>query len=418
MQKRILVISHNVFCKTSSMGKTLCAYFAETAPQNLAQFYIHSEVPTEHICENYYRVTDKDIIRSVFTRKSGKVLTAADIEEGRTSSRTDTGFIGDIYQKSRKRTPFIYFCRNLLWGLGAWNTKKLKDWVDEFNPDAVFLASGDYAFIYKIALKIAKYKKIPLYVSCMDDYYLYNKNEQSFGGKAVHKAFMKTVKRAIEYSSGIFAICDKMTKDYKELFGKPTYTLHTASSISSPFEKTNSNKISYIGNLGYKRDEQLIKLGRALLPLGFKIDIYSSEKREEILKILTEENGINFKGEINAWQVKEVMEKSGFLIHTESFDEGIRSSVKYSVSTKIADSLSSGRCIIAFGPEEIASIEYLKENDAAFVIGEGDDLEKKLRELFENENRREEITENAKALAKKNHMLETTHKLIEEVICL
>ena len=72
---RILVVSHNVFSETENMGKTLVSYFKDFGQENLAQFYIHSEIPTSDICNNYYRVTDKEMINSVFgfkTRKSSK----------------------------------------------------------------------------------------------------------------------------------------------------------------------------------------------------------------------------------------------------------------------------------------------------------------------------------------------------------
>ena len=161
--KKVLVISHNVFCKTSSMGKTLLSYFEKWGTENVAQFYIHSEVPTDDTCcVNYYRVTDKEMVKSIFTRRSGSRFEKSDIQTDRVSSRTDEGLSAAIYQKARKRTPFIYFARNLIWRFGRWNTKKLRKWIDEFNPDAVFFASGDYAFMYVVARKIAKMKNIPL----------------------------------------------------------------------------------------------------------------------------------------------------------------------------------------------------------------------------------------------------------------
>ena len=77
--KKVLIMSHNVLSPTSSMGKTLISYFHDCETSDLAQFYIHSEVPTDTLCQNYYRVTDKDMIKSIFTRKSGTVLGAQDI---------------------------------------------------------------------------------------------------------------------------------------------------------------------------------------------------------------------------------------------------------------------------------------------------------------------------------------------------
>ncbi len=414
-----LILSHNVFSKTSSMGKTLSAYFKGFENEKISQFYIHSEIPTDDsVCKDYYRVTDKEIIKSIFSRKSGKVFNEKDIVKSASESRTDIGLTAAIYQKSRSRTPLIYLARNFLWRIGKWNTKKLNEWIDTVNPDAIFLASGDYSFIYRIALKIAKKRNIPLFLSCMDDYYFYNKNENSLLGRFQHKLFMRQVKMTIGYSSAIFSICDKMTVDYGKFFNKLCYTLHTGSTITEPLNFDKTNKISYVGNMGYKRNEQLIALGKALREIDkdMCIDVYSAESRTEILKHMTHENGINFCGAIDAETVKKVIGESMLVIHTESFDSVTRKIVRYSVSTKIADSLASGTCLLAYGPEEIASISYLKNNDAAFVITENDDLVLKLREIITNEALRQKITENALKLAKSNHNININSKKLLDII--
>ena len=56
------------------------------------------------------------------------------------------------------------------------------------------------------------------------------------------------------------------------------------------------------------------------------------------------------------------MANSMAVIHTESFEQEMMELVRFSVSTKIAESLMYGPCLIAYGPEGIASIDYLKEN--------------------------------------------------------
>lgn len=421
--KRILVISHNVFCETSNMGKTLLSYFQKWDREALAQFYIHSEVPTNGVCTNYYQVTDRDVLKSIFTRRSGVVYKEQDIQYDREHSRTDTGLVSSIYQKGRKRTPLVYFLRNLLWQLGTWHTPKLRAWLESFKPEAIFFASGDYAFMYKIARKIAEIQKIPLYVCCMDDFYLYNKNADRFGGKMTHRSFMKQVRKTLSGAAGIFTICEKMKDDYFKIFGVPCYTLHTASSFEGPlFCEKKENVISYIGNLGYDRDKQLIVLGKTLKSLNINniphaIDVYSQEKRPEILEQMTLENGIRYHGPINSERVKEVMAKSRFLIHTESFADNMRHSVMYSVSTKIADSLASGTCIIAYGPKEVASMAYLAENNAAFCITDDDDIVECFKEMFFDLEKQDAVSKRALALAKRNHSREKADSVIQEIIC-
>lgn len=413
---KVLVISHNVFSKTDGMGKTLSSYFAGFSSDELAQFYIHSQVPTTDVCLNYYRITDKEAIKSIFGSRVGRSFGKKDIDYNRVDSRTDNGFTGTIYQKARKRTPIIYFVRNIWWKLARWNTKKFKLWIDSFQPECVFLASGDYAFIYDIALQIAKSRNIPLYVSCMDDYYLYNKNAKSCLGRLQHHLFMKSVNRTMKYATKLFCICEKMSEDYSELFQKTCITIHTPAVFSEQLSVKKKCQISYLGNLGYNRDKQLIDIGKALKTLGLKInhiDVYSSESRPEILSGLTEENGLVFHGAIGADEVLRVMGESLAVIHTESFEKRIRCSVRYSVSTKIADSLMSGTCIFAYGPEEIASIDYLKKNEAAVCCSDKEKLKEELIKLIEDSTYRSIVERNAVHLAHANHS-NTTKNLIRQ----
>ena len=419
---RILVISHNIFSDTESMGKTLSGYFTGWDKEKIAQFYIHSEVPTsDKVCKNYFRITDIEALKSVFSRKCGKAFSENDIETERLSPRTDSGKIADVYQRGRKRTPLIYLARNTIWRFSAWNNKALKKWIDHFNPDAVFFASGDYSFLYRIALKIAKKRNIPLVISCMDDYYINNKNKDKFLGNFTHNLFLRQVKKTMEYSGVALCICDKMSRDYEKIFGIKCRTLHTPSGIGEPLSEEKKNEISYIGNLGYSRHLQLVEIGKALKELNLpqgpdKICVYSSEPREEILSHLTEENGIAFRGQIPYDEVKRVIGSSIAVIHTESFEKRIADSVRYSVSTKIADSLASGTCLFAFGPSNVASFEYLKENNAAVVVTDKNDLKESLEKLITDKEYRESIEENAVMLAQKNHSLKKNTELVKNTI--
>ena len=417
---KVLVVSHNVFSETESMGRTLANYFNCWNKNDIAQFYIHSEVPTTDVCVNYYNVTDKDVIKSILTRKSGRILGEKDIEIGRNGTRTDTGVTAKIYQKARKRTPLIYIARNLIWRLGAWKNRQLKKWLNDFNPDVIFFASGDYAFTYRIALWMAKRKKVPLVISCMDDYYFNNKNKDVFLGKLNYSLFMKSVRKAVKYSSLIFTICDKMTNDYSALFNKNCITVHTSASFDQPLAGEKGKNISYLGNLGYQRHKQLVEIGKALKELNHPdlpkcVDVYSSENREHVLSWLTEDNGIKFHGVVPYEQVKKIMAESLAVIHTENFDQGIRRSVRYSVSTKIADSLTSGTCLFVYGPDDIASIEYVKDNQAGIVATDKEQLKEKLMQLADQDVVANCLL-NADKLSKRNHLLSVGSSIIKTEI--
>ena len=406
---RVLIISHTVISRMGNMGKTLLSYFEKFQPDEVAQFYIHSEVPTDDsVCRNYYRFTDRDALKSLVPlRTYGRAFRREEIQTDRIQSRTDSGFTGALYQFGRKRTAGIFAARNTLWKLARWDTKAFWSWVDDFAPDVIFFASGDYSFAYDIALKTADHTGKPLVVLCVDDFYLHNRNAHTALGRLTHRMFMKTVRKTMDRAKELYVISESMKLEYEKMFGKRCRVLHTPA-VKKEVPSGAPTQLSYIGNLGLKRYQQLIRMGRALQALGDgdhprMIDVYSAEQSPEILKDLTQENGIRFHGLIAPAEVPEVMGRSMVVIHTESFDADTVPIVRFSVSTKIAESLMYGPCLIAFGPEGVASMDYLKENDAAFVIHDPEQLRDGLGRILTDEALRQRIVEKARALAAKNH---------------
>jgi glycosyltransferase involved in cell wall biosynthesis len=423
---RVLVISHNVFSTTGNMGKTLSAFFAGWDSDKLAQIYFHSEVPNSAICKNYYRITDFDLLKSIFKRQVvGDILTKSDIFENCANTRIDRGIKSNIYQYGRKRKPYMYCGRNLLWRFGKWHTPQLEEWIDQFDPQVIFFAAGDYMFSFKIALFFAESRNIPLVVYFCDDYFLIKRNSISplywINRYSFNRKFAETVGKSVAY----FTISDQMNEAYFSAFNKKGHVMMTASNmLNIPNDKVSSSiKISYIGNLGFNRWNPLVQIGRVLKNIVYEeqslhINVYSSEKREEVLKHLTAENGIQFRGFLNSSQVIEKMHESTLLLHVEELDNEInKEKVKYSISTKIADSLASGTCLFAYGPAGVASIDYLKQNNAACVVTDKNKLEETLRELINNADLRQSYIKKALQLANERHNPEKNIRRFEEIIC-
>ena len=75
---KVLIVSHNVLGLDGNMGKTLHAYFQDWKTEDLCQLYFHSEVPTTHLCEEYFRITDFDLVNALRLHRPGTPLAAAD----------------------------------------------------------------------------------------------------------------------------------------------------------------------------------------------------------------------------------------------------------------------------------------------------------------------------------------------------
>lgn len=423
---KVLIISQPVLSKTNNMGKTLMGYFRDFSPDDISQLYLHEGVPENtDVCEKYYCFSDSDAMKSILNHKiQGKSFT----KESEVFKKKDAEEVAEkdeIYKLGAAHKAWMLFVRDTIWKLSSWKNRELLKWLDRTGADVIFFAPGDGAFIYRIADEIARYLNKPLIMVCMDDFFINNRNKKEILGGIRQKNFMRVVNKTAKDCDMIFTICDEMNKAYTNLFHKQCVTLHTSADNKSMVLKSDASRVSYIGNLSCGRYKTLLELGRAISEINDDtltkvIDVYSGSKEAEYISPLKNAPGINFRGAIPAEQVPEVMSESVMVIHTESFDPAMKELVRFSVSTKIAESLMYGPCLLAYGPEGIASIDYLKENNAAYVISRPEDLEKGLEKILTNKELREQIVRNARALALKNHNADVNprkvRKWLQEVV--
>ena len=419
---RVLVVSHNVFSASGNMGKTMMRMLAGISPENLAQVYFHQEIPTRTCCLRYFRITDSDVLRSVFTRRAHyRAFSSCDIDEAASQSRTDTGNLAKVYQFSRRRTPMIYFLRDTMWRLGKWKTRALEDWARAFSPDVIFFAAGDYAFSYRVALYLSGLLHVPVTMWCADDFYIAPQQSKSPLRRLHSRRLRRLAQRITERSKSVVTISDAMQRDYARLFGFPVQTVRISSGVNAAaLPREERAGISYVGNLGIDRITPLVGLGRALkaaqLP-GFEtIRVYSSERSPATLAQISEENGLTFCGRLTEQEVERVLGASKFLLLVESFDRSAVRRTKYSLSTKVAESLRSGACIIAYGPDEIASIEYLAQHRAACVLKSAQELPGAIRRLCAAPDEYAAYTRCAQSLAERFHSAETNEKRMETIL--
>lgn len=418
---RVLVISHNVFSQNSGMGKTLANMLSCIPPDEIAQLYFHAEVPTMPVCQSYCRIMDSDVLKSIATRRiSCRFFDKSDVRPGKKKSRIDRGFLAQIYQFSRRRTPLIHLLRDSLWRIGKWESPQLWEWLRNFEPDVIFFASGDYSFPYKITCKIAERFDIPVILWCCDDYYLKKQSGIVLG--SVYKKWLLTwVHRVSKFTLSLVVISDEMARDYGRLFaGKDIHTLRIAAEQSGEIlPQQQRHRIVYAGNLGINRSVPLVALGRALrrssIPEYEAIDVYSGEKDPKILVDLTEKNGIHFHGAASPEEIKTILGSAKYLLHVEAFDLKSRERTRYSLSTKIGESLASGACLIAYGPEEISSISYLAANDGAVILHAAEELPNVIQELEAAPMLYAERVKESRALAQRNHSKEHNDRLLREL---
>ncbi|MDQ0200740.1 glycosyltransferase family protein [Neobacillus ginsengisoli] len=405
---RVLVISHNAFNIYNNMGKTLATLFKEYDKKDVIQLCFHSTEPNIKICESTYQITDMDILKSLFTLQShGRTIGFDDIKNGQSIIQTS-----GLNQIGKNKTAGKLFLRDLMWKFGNWKSKELINWLNNYKPDVIFLAAGYSMFSSNIAMFISIKYNIPLVTYFCDDYYdfSYSSYIWSMTSKVRLKLFRNNIKKLVGQSQELVFISQSMMEKYKNLFGKSGQVILTPYGMYQSEVKKSKKPftMSFVGNISGNRWKTLYKIGKELEKInsdGLRIvlNIYSITSDQEIISKLSIGNSLIFKGAADAEMVKKIYHETDILLHVESFAQEDVSRVRYSISTKIADCLASNRAFLAVGPSGIASIDYLKENNAAYIIEDENMIENKLIEYFIENDIDDQIIINAKNLAKKNH---------------
>lgn len=404
---KILIISHNVIGGNGNMGSFLKGTFKGWPKDKLCQIYFHSEIPINDICEEFYRITDFDIIKSIFKiRKAGRAFSRKDIQFNRSNERVATKAQAKIYRMGKKNKSVMRIVRNLLWNINSWKTEELNQWMMKCKPEVIYFASGDYTFAYNIALYLSQTYKVPMTMAIYDDYYFNAPKRtllEKLQIKQYEKIFIKTI-REVKYC---WYVSDVMKSIYEKSFNVNGGIQYKSAEIINIPEKNNAMPIfSYAGGLSLGRWVALVKIGKALKQIDSSgelyVNVYSSEKDKEIIKHMNKANGIKFHGEISSNEVKNVIVDSNVLIIVESMDNEVRKRTLCSLSTKVADCLASGRCIFAFGPHEVGTIKYLEQNNCACIVNDEKDLIPRLKEIMDSDTRKNYI-EKALMVARTNH---------------
>jgi glycosyltransferase involved in cell wall biosynthesis len=393
MGKKLLVISNNAFSKVLNNGKTFESFFKGWDKKEIAQlFFSTNEYPDFEFCNNYFKMTELDILKSLLSfniKKTGRVV-SPQADEFPSFLKEES----DLLKWIKKNAKTFALWRNFLWSFKTWKNKNLIKWLHDFNPDFIFFVGGDGIFVHNITQWIHNYLKIPYAVYFTDDYIINQTNEnllQWMYQKRLFKYYINTINNA----SVCYVVSDLMAKDYSIKFNRNFFVLVNSidfNNFSIPKKEQNEkNKtmiFSYIGGLHLNRWKSLIELGNLLseinseLSLECVINIYTVVCPDE--KIFDQLNNfpLQFKGSLNNIGVIETIKKSDILVHVESFDKINRSYTKYSISTKIPEYMASHRSILAYGPGEVASIKILSENHIGVVLTDNDSKEEKKEKII------------------------------------
>lgn len=365
---RIFVVSNAAMSDEESNGRVLNNLLKKEG-NSFLNFCIRG-VESSHCQIDFIKVTDHDAFKAFVTLGIKKPQIN---QERVSSSQPSSG------GSKKRKTAFSYLLRNIVWKSRFYSSKKLKQKINDFNPEVVFLMAADAPFLYKIATKEAKKRNVPLIIYSAEDYplkkydYLKQKTKAGLNMKIVLRQLRKAAKKAYQLSSANIFNTEELMNAYVDngFCKKEDCSIVSIPSVLEKSAGSGTNKqITYAGNLIKERCQSLLDVADVLKEIdsSYKLVLYGQIVDEEFKEPLLNHPMIDYRGVIAYQQLVKEIKESEFLIHVEGFSQYNKLDLQYSFSTKIADYLMLGIPTIVYGPEEITSIKYLNGVVPNFVI--------------------------------------------------
>lgn len=383
--KNILIISTQPY-SLATQARTYDSYFHNFKKDNLMQIFSDAKTPNKGHCSLLYQITDKRLLKRHFYKNviTGKLFKDEFLSDD---------YVVDKHQKNKfspsYKGPLYRFARKFIWKKKYWNTQELENIVDTFKPNYIFLCLSKDFFIFDIALHFSCKCHIPIILCVTDDYIFHDEYRFHPLNHLYRNLYLKEFNEVLKRTKiGIF--CTNKIKDkYTKELGIKGETIYLSSDIVPimPINIDLSKDWYYFGNLEYGRLNSLKSIANELFKRksNIKLHVYS----KDIKKTKTNIPNLILHYAISYSEVKEKMQDAGALIVVEDFKKKNLNMVRYSLSTKIGDSLCSGRPIIAFGPNGAGAIDFLLENNAAYVATNNDELSELIDKILNGFNDKE-----------------------------
>lgn len=291
-------------------------------------------------------------------------------------------------------------------------TKSQFNVIDEFQPTVIY-TYGTNITNFKLAYKLSKRYSIPVTVHIMDNWFetMYKGNKL----RIFRKILIKYMNMCLKSGNIHFTISQPLSGLMRKEFSYVTWMelINPAKVVSSSYGLPGKPiKILYAGGLTLNRWKTLELLGDAIKKYSNVVfDAYvpsTAMNNGEVERLKSV--GISVYPYVSQDKVYQLYDNYDVLMLIESFEDGLSSFLKYSLSTKVPEYLASGKTVVAFMPSQLYTFSFLRENKIGFSFEKIDDFI-----YFINEYKSNELFKNQIDYVSKNFSLAATKQKIEMV---
>ena len=390
MLPKVLVVDVNAW-RDDAGSNTLKDIFKCWDPDRLALIYTSSQLPSTDVCHNYFQISENQVLKSVFhpTMRVGQV-----VENALVNDSEDAQEERERYTKAHKNhSKWMRLAREIVWKIGHWQTQALRQFVQDFNPDVIFVPIFPNAYMGRIQEYVIKLTGKPTVCYLADDNYSYDACQDWID--YVHRFWTRQyVGPLARNSKQMFVIVDKEKEDTDERFGTDSVILTKGIDFNKrPFVERTQNKplrFVYTGGLIIGRDKTLAQVADAINNVNTEAGetlaeffIYSQHQPSKNINAHINVGAAHYCGSVPHQEIKAIQEQADVMVFAEALEGKEANIAKLSFSTKITDYLASGKCVLAIGKKDIAPIDYFQRNNSALIASTKEDVNEKVRVIIE-----------------------------------
>lgn len=426
---RLLIVSPSAFNNLSGGGITFTNLFHDW-PRDRIATVTSDHVPVTHdVCERYYFLTKKEFpwnfpfsIANLFggqEKMERNLQTAQNVERGKSviadALRIGQRLAQQVFGKELPINPRL--------------STELVKWISDFRPQVLYTILGNLPYI-RFVMEIADMWKLPIVIHMMDDWPVILYSSGIFGPYRKWRMDVE-LQGLIDRAASCLAICDAMSEEYEKRYNKPFQAFHNALpaekwlpkarkswKAGSPFILLYAGALIYNSQLESVRDvcDAVATLKHEGLDIKFQIYapwFFVSRYRSE----LEREGCVKVFDAPETMDIEELFTSADLLLLPVNFDKDSVKYIRYSMPTKVPAYMFSGTPTLAYGPAEVASIQYAKQWAYCVLEKNTGKLASALRVLMEDEKLRKQLAKKAQHIASQRHDVKKVRRNFHEVFC-
>lgn len=391
---RVLVVDGMPFSRTRNGGIVRSQLFAGWPKERLCQIMFDNGEPWFDVCERYWLISKTDVLLGTCGCAPGKMQ--CEITRSDTISEPGTVYENRprVERLARWLSPQIRIPLSLgIFRLPALLSPPLCEWIDSFRPEVIFTFASSNV-ILRTAAVIATRSKVSVIPYFVDDWI-----RTAYRGYVLGPILRQNTRHWFDRCLAVSPIRltpnEAMSREYGDRYGGRFEVMYYAEVVRpySPPPSLPVVRFVFIGGMASNRWSSLKKIGQALDSLaeeGLRSELIVYAFPEDLNALVGQEipRSVQLAGTAAPRDVARLQADANVLVHVESFDAISRAETRLSLSTKLPQYFMAGRCVLALGPAEGASIRYVSETGAGVAVTEDnlDAVRSALRIIISNES--------------------------------